>query len=77
MTMLEDLADAKRRSTIDRTCPLCELIQTTEDDETREELKAAAAGKIGRDTLVALLQKWETGIGKRTVIRHREEEHKP
>lgn len=77
MSLLDDLKDAHSKSPLNRSCPLCELIQTTEDDETREFLLRAAAGSIGRDSLCAVLRKNKTGIGHRTVERHRNERHEP
>jgi len=80
MSLLEDLREAEgalTRAGLTDTCLLCEYIRATEDEETREALTACAAGTIGRDKLAAILKRQATGIGKRTIIRHREEGHTP
>jgi hypothetical protein len=71
MTLLDDL----RGATEGPQCPLCVLIRDTEDEETREELSAAAAGTMGTRKLAEILRQHHTGIGRRTVIRHRNERH--
>lgn len=78
MSLLEDLKAARVESNHGRVCPLCEYIATIDDDETREALiEASAPGNIGRDKLVAVLAKNKTGIGHRTIRRHRQEGHTP
>ena len=72
-----DLEDALRRSTKIRTCSLCDFIRSVEDETTRRALTSAAAGTLGRDSLVNLLRKHGTGLGNRTVERHRNEGHTP
>jgi len=79
MSLLDDLKTAKAETDGDvrRQCQLCLFVQAEQDDETKQWLASAAAGSIGRDKFVAILQKHNTGIGKRTVARHRQEGHQP
>lgn len=76
-SLLDDLAKARRETDINAGCPLCSYIRETEDEPTKRLLTEAAAGSIGRDKLVAILRAHETGMGRRTVERHRREEHTP
>jgi len=76
MSLLDDLKAAQAETNGDKPCPLCLLIDSEQDEETKQWLTGAAAGNIGRDKLVAVLAKHQTGIGKRTVTRHRQEGHK-
>jgi hypothetical protein len=77
MSLLEDLREADRARNLQHTglCPLCEYLKTIEDPETKQELIEAAAGKIGRDKLAAILRKYNTGVGQKTIRRHRTEGH--
>jgi hypothetical protein len=52
-------------------------VGATEDEETREYLIAAFAGSIGINKLAAIMQRNETGVGHRTITRHRKEGHNP
>lgn len=74
--LLADLVAAERAAQGSTPCTLCEYINT-QTGVTRDALIAAAAGSIGERKLVSVLKKHETGIGRRTISRHREEEHKP
>lgn len=75
MSLLDDINQAEAETSIGKGCPLCEYIASVPDAETQEALRGAAAGTIGRDKLIAILAKHETGIGRRTVERHRTERH--
>lgn len=75
MSLLDDLRQAEAESKGDLPCPLCEYIEGTADDTTRSALRAAAAGTMGLRKLEAIMQKYETGIGRRTIARHRTERH--
>lgn len=75
MSLLDDINEAEAETSIGKGCPLCEYIESIEEPETQEALRGAAAGTIGRDKLVAILAKHGTGIGRRTVERHRTEGH--
>lgn len=77
MSLLEDLQRGEVESARALPCPLCEYIRATEDEVTREALASAAAGSIGIQKLTAILFKHGTGIGRRTVERHRNERHEP
>ena len=77
MSLLDDLNQAESETTIGKTCSLCEYILGQEDEDTKAGLTRAAAGTIGRDKLIAILKNHETGIGHRTVTRHRTEGHTP
>jgi len=81
--LLTDLVHAKLDTDGIRPCGLCQYINGIEVGLTRETLRDAAAGTIGERKLVAILQKHKatgddgTPVGRRTVSRHRKEEHKP
>jgi hypothetical protein len=77
MSLLEDIDQAVIETERKQDCPLCVYIRDQDDIYVKDALARAAAGRIGRDKLVAILQKLETGIGKRTVTRHRQEGHTP
>ena len=73
--LLADLERGELEANIDGTCPLCAFIAKQEDSDTKEVLTRAAAGTIGRDKLAAILKAHGTGIGQRTIRRHRSERH--
>lgn len=73
MNLLDDL----RAAMPGPDCTLCAFIQSIEDEETKQALNVAAEGMIGRDTLAKILRSHGTGIGSRTIVRHRQEGHKP
>ena len=77
MALLDDLNDALDERAKFDGCTLCILIRKQADGTTKQALTEAAAGTIGRDKLLAILRKHNTGIGNRTVERHRREEHTP
>ena len=73
MSLLTDLTDATRP----KTCPLCAYIHALPDGATRSALAKASAGTIGIQRLSKIMQKNQTGIGRRTIERHRSEGHQP
>lgn len=73
--LLIDLLTAERESAGELDCPLCVFINGLDDERTRAAMSAAAAGSIGLNKLAAVLKKHETGIGRRTIVRHRREDH--
>ena len=77
MSLLDDLREGERETRGEGPCPACELVAATEDEETREYLIAAFAGSIGINKLAAIMQRNETGVGHRTITRHRKEGHNP
>lgn len=80
MSLLDDLTRAEHETKTGgrwMSCSLCDLIRATEDEDTREALKAAAAGKIGIRKLYGVLHANGTGVGQKTIVRHRREEHAP
>lgn len=79
MTLYDDLQQAERETAGERarTCPLCEYIQSLDPGPTQIALMSAAAGTIGIRKLEAIMQKHETGVGRRTITRHRKEGHTP
>lgn len=72
MSLLKDLQAA----VAEPECPLCELINGS-DPETKAALLAAAGGSMGVNKLAGILRVNDTGIGRRTVERHRREKHDP
>lgn len=74
--MTQDIWDAERKERGARACPLCEYIAATEEP-LRSTLQAAAAGTLSSEAFVRIMQKHETGIGRRTLARHRQEGHQP
>jgi hypothetical protein len=75
MSLLEDLQKAEEISAKKAGCPLCILINQIDDEETKEALTRSAAGTIGVNVLTRILS--GTGVGNRTIKRHRDEEHTP
>lgn len=75
MSMLDDLLEAERVSALTRGCSLCIYINSIEDPETKEALTRASAGTIGVSVLTRILK--GTGVGNRTIQRHKDEEHTP
>ena len=75
MSLLDDLKAAERASALTAGCPMCIYINEVEDPETKEVLTRSAAGTIGINVLVQVLK--GSGIGNRTIKRHRDEEHTP
>lgn len=73
MTLMDDLNTATSKA---RICPLCRLIERS-DEPLRSSLRDAAAGTLGIAPFVRIMQKHETGVGRRTVEVHREEGHQP
>lgn len=76
MGLLEDLDQAKLAAAHITPCPLCDYIND-QDVYTKAALKEAAGGTIGVNKLAAILRQYDTGIGRRTIERHRREEHTP
>lgn len=79
-----DLQQARRETARDTGCPLCRYIAAQGDDATRGALRDAAAGTIGIAKLERVLRKHEARdpltnkpVGRRTITRHRDEEHRP
>lgn len=72
--LLSDLLRGESESRRDRPCPMCDYIKR-QTGQTKEALERAAAGTIGINKLAAILRDRDTGIGRRTVQRHREEGH--
>ena len=77
MSLLDDLRRAQRETDGEAPCGLCEYIRAILDEETRVAMSAAAGGSIGIRKLEGILQAHETGIGRRTIVRHRNERHEP
>lgn len=77
MSLLDDLNAEKSAAVKGPPCALCDLIRAEPDIHTRAALTDAAAGSLGVRALTRVLQKNQTGIGMRTVRRHRSEEHTP
>jgi hypothetical protein len=76
VSLLEDLRQAEVETARAQPCPLCEYIGTL-DGVVKSALRDAAAGTIGIKKLESIMQAHETGIGRRTIIRHRQETHQP
>lgn len=76
MSMLDDIRSEESRERGVRECPLCQLIRDTEEP-LKSSLQAAAAGTLSKEAFVRIMQKHQTGIGRRTVAHHREEGHRP
>lgn len=75
--LLEDLTEAAQAAAGEKPCRLCDYIQATEHEATREALVSAAAGSIGINKLASILHRREIGIGRRTIQKHRNERHEP
>lgn len=76
-TLLEDLQQAEQTAALARAamCPACMYLESIEDEATRNAMRAALAGTIGRDTLIKILHRHNADFGRRTLERHRREEH--
>jgi hypothetical protein len=77
MSLLDELRQAEHVSAKRRGCPLCIYINTIEDQATKQALIDAAAGTIGTTKLAMILASHNTGVGNRSIRRHRDEEHTP
>ncbi len=75
MTLLDDIKAGEAVTAGERECPLCTYIEGVVDHATADALTRAAAGTMGIKRLAAVLAKHETGIGRRTITRHRDEGH--
>lgn len=81
--LLTDLIHAKMDADGIRPCGLCQFINTLDSGLARDTLKDAAAGTIGIHKLELILRKHEARdsdgkpVGRRTITRHRKEEHQP
>jgi hypothetical protein len=76
--LLDALAEAERASalfTSGGSCQACDAIQAATSPERKEALTRALAGTIGRDKLVPILQAQGINVGKRHLVRHRQEKH--
>lgn len=76
MSLLEDLQRGEAEASGELPCTLCEYINTL-SGEPREALLAASGGTIGIRKLTAIMQRHDTGVGQRTIARHRSERHTP
>jgi hypothetical protein len=76
VSLLDDLKAGEAAAAGARPCPLCDLIRSS-TGELEAALRATAGGTMGTAKLASILRANETGIGRRTVIRHRSEEHTP
>lgn len=83
MTLHQDLIEAAQASAGKRPCGLCEYIASIDDIHTFDALRDAAAGTIGIRKLEFILRKHDARdnndkpVGRRTILRHRQEEHTP
>lgn len=84
MSLLDDLKTQQARSAGIRGCPVCNVIASEGDEETRTWLIAASGGTIGIKKLSAIFKKNqvtdpETGnpVGRRSIVRHQQEGHSP
>ena len=77
MTLLDDLNEASGVTSKVPRCPLCDFINAQEDPDTRAALVGAAAGTIGVQKLARIMRDHASGVGRRTIERHRTEEHTP
>jgi hypothetical protein len=58
-------------------CQVCAAIAQIENTEVKAALTRAAGGTIGRDKFVAIMHRQGYNVGKRHVVRHRQEGHRP
>lgn len=78
MSLLDDLYAAQDRArTRVPPCEICKHIASLEPGETRLVLREAAAGTIGVNTLVAIFKAHGIPAGRRTIERHRKDDHQP
>lgn len=77
MSLKDDLAQGETETAQIGKCSLCNLIAETEDPETKSYLTRSAAGSIGEVKLSKIFQSHDLSIGRRTIARHRAEEHQP
>jgi hypothetical protein len=74
--LLDELVQAKREAAGERDCPACDAILST-TGITREALREALAGTIGVNKLPKILSRHGYTVGRRTIERHRREDHQP
>lgn len=81
MGLLDELREEEARSTLrggrDYGCTACDAIRACEDNETREALSDALAGRLGVTAVLRLSARNGLGIGRDGVLRHRREDHRP
>ncbi len=58
-----------------RQCDACAFIDDIEDEATQNAVKLALSGTIGIRKLVGILRGHGATFGRRTIERHRREEH--
>jgi hypothetical protein len=58
-------------------CQACAAIEQIENPQVKEVLKRAAGGTIGRDKFILIMKSNGYDVGRRHVMRHRKEAHKP
>lgn len=73
--LLVDLQSAASAAKGERPCPLCEYLDTLEPGALRSTLEDAAAGTIGIRKLEHIFQAHDIPVGRRTIVRHRNERH--
>ena len=78
MSLLTDIEDEERKAAIGQAgeCALCILIAEQTTEKAMNLMRDAASGKLSLRALTRVLAKNNTGIGRRTVERHRREGHK-
>jgi hypothetical protein len=60
-----------------KVCQVCAAIAGIENAEVKAALTRAAGGTIGRDKFVAIMHRQGYNVGKRHLVRHRQEGHRP
>jgi hypothetical protein len=72
--LLDALKVAESENPHRRDCKMCVAL-TQMSDPVQQAVRAALAGTIGRDKLVAVLAAHGYPVGRRALVRHRQEGH--
>lgn len=76
--LLNDLRAAEQRAASRvPPCEVCGHIRSMTPGMTRDALIQAAAGTIGVNTLAAIFKAHGIPAGRRTIERHRKDDHQP
>lgn len=75
--LLQDLQHAQDETAGIRPCPACEYVRSLAPGALRDTLESALRGTIGIRKLEHIFQEHKIPVGRRTITRHRNEEHTP
>lgn len=78
MSLLDDIeAEIEIDGRRAYVCSACEAVRSTKDEETKQALADAFAGKLNLRAAMRVSQKYGLGVGHQGLLRHRREGHQP